>query len=88
MSNITALLSLVVPVFNEEENIPLLTDRICTALNGYTFELIFIDDCSTDGTREAIKKMQNLLRSKDSCMNLEIRGKIHGDPPLPGSLTP
>ena len=59
MSNTTALLSLVVPVFNEEENIPLLTDRICTALNGYTFELIYVDDCSTDATRAAIKKMNN-----------------------------
>ena len=59
MSNTTALLSLVVPVFNEEENIPLLTERICTVLNRYTYELIFIDDCSTDNTREAVKKMNN-----------------------------
>ena len=57
MSNTTALLSLVVPVFNEEENIPLLTERICTVLNRYTYELIFIDDCSTDNTRAAVKKM-------------------------------
>ena len=59
MSNTTALLSLVVPVFNEEENIPLLTERICTVLDRYTYELIFIDDCSTDNTREAVKKMNN-----------------------------
>lgn len=59
MSNTTALLSLVVPVFNEEENIPLLTERISTALSDYTFELIYVDDCSTDGTRKAIKKLNN-----------------------------
>lgn len=59
MSNTTALLSLVVPVYNEEENIPLLTERISNALSDFTFELIYVDDCSTDATRKAIKKMNN-----------------------------
>ncbi len=53
------LLSLVVPVFNEEQNIPILTKKVHQALDDYNFELIFIDDCSTDNTRQVIKTMND-----------------------------
>ncbi|TCL76221.1 glycosyltransferase family 2 protein [Rhizobium sp. BK251] len=45
-------LSLVVPVFNEEESVGPLIDRICTAMGDFTapWELILIDDGSTDAT--------------------------------------
>ncbi|MBD9452090.1 glycosyltransferase family 2 protein [Rhizobium sp. RHZ02] len=45
-------LSLVVPVFNEEESVGPLVDRICLAMAGYSdrWELILIDDGSTDAT--------------------------------------
>ena len=53
-------LSIVVPSFNEEESIPELFDwilRVCTE-NSISFEVIFVDDGSTDGTWLAVKKMQ------------------------------
>ncbi|MEF0939385.1 glycosyltransferase family 2 protein [Rhizobium sp. BR 362] len=45
-------LSLVVPVFNEEESVEPLIERICSAMVGFTkpWELILIDDGSTDAT--------------------------------------
>jgi glycosyltransferase involved in cell wall biosynthesis len=44
-------LSVVVPVFNEEGSIEALYSRICQSLEGrYDYELIFIDDGSTDGS--------------------------------------
>lgn len=45
-------LSLVVPVFNEEESVGPLVDRICTAMTSYPsrWELILVDDGSTDAT--------------------------------------
>jgi glycosyltransferase involved in cell wall biosynthesis len=45
-------LSLVVPVFNEEESVGPLVDRICLAMARYSdrWELILIDDGSTDAT--------------------------------------
>lgn len=46
------LISVIVPVFNEDENIPTLTDRLVTVLDtlGIAWEIIFIDDGSADGT--------------------------------------
>ena len=52
-------LSVVVPVYNEEENVGLLVDRIEGALQGKNFEIILVDDGSTDQTRQEIKKLKN-----------------------------
>jgi glycosyltransferase involved in cell wall biosynthesis len=46
-------LSVIVPVFNEVENLPELYDRLvktCDSLKLESFELIFVDDGSTDGS--------------------------------------
>jgi len=44
-------LSVVVPVFNEVDSLETLYGRICRSLDGkYDYELIFIDDGSTDGS--------------------------------------
>ncbi|MDE1159264.1 MAG: glycosyltransferase family 2 protein [Neorhizobium sp.] len=45
-------LSLVVPLFNEEESVGPLIERICAAMTDYsqTWELILVDDGSTDAT--------------------------------------
>ncbi len=48
-------LSVVVPLFNEEENIPLLQSEIERALDGRDYELILVDDASIDGTVAAIR---------------------------------
>lgn len=45
-------LSLVIAVYNEEDNILPLVDKIRNSLDGYDFEAIFVDDGSTDGTRD------------------------------------
>jgi len=53
------LLSVVVPVFNEEGNVTLLTEAIEDGLQGYNYEIIYIDDFSTDNTRKEIKELNN-----------------------------
>jgi polyisoprenyl-phosphate glycosyltransferase len=44
------LLSVVAPVYNEEGTIEEFYARVCTALEGYPFELVLVDDGSTDGS--------------------------------------
>jgi dolichol-phosphate mannosyltransferase len=60
------LLSVVVPVLNEADNIRPLVTEIITALDGVCdFEIIYVDDGSTDGTRNtllALKKSEPRLR--------------------------
>jgi len=48
-------LSVVIPVFNEKENIFPLLDRLLPAVDKYPHEIIFIDDGSSDATSAAIK---------------------------------
>ncbi|MGB3547831.1 MAG: glycosyltransferase family 2 protein [Saprospiraceae bacterium] len=48
-------LSVVVTVFNEEENIQPLVDQMRAALQGIDYELIYVDDGSTDGTIAALR---------------------------------
>ena len=54
------LLSVVIPVFNEEDNIKLLIASIENALSEYSYELIFIDDYSSDSSCEIIRTEANL----------------------------
>jgi len=50
------LLSVVLPTYNEAENVPELLRRVRKALNGLDYEVVFVDDDSPDGTPEAIKR--------------------------------
>jgi glycosyltransferase involved in cell wall biosynthesis len=51
-------LSLVVPAYNERENLAPLLTEITSALAGRSYEVIIVDDGSTDGTLEALKAMR------------------------------
>ena len=48
-------LSVVVPLFNEEENVLSLQSELMNALSGVDYEIIFVDDGSIDGTLGQIK---------------------------------
>ena len=52
-------LSIVVPLFNEEESLPLLVERLLAALRplGRSFELVLVDDGSSDGTAAVLKQL-------------------------------
>jgi len=47
-------LCVVVPVLNECANVAALVARLDAALDGVSWEVIFVDDDSTDGTRDAV----------------------------------
>ncbi|HEU5313660.1 MAG TPA: glycosyltransferase family 2 protein [Candidatus Udaeobacter sp.] len=52
--------SVVVPLFNEEENIPILQSELRAALSGLDYETIFVDDGSVDRTTERIETAPNI----------------------------
>jgi dolichol-phosphate mannosyltransferase len=51
------LLSVVAPVFNEEATIEEFYTRVCGALEGLRFELVLVDDGSTDGSPAALDQL-------------------------------
>lgn len=54
-------ISIVIPTYNEEVNIPLIYDRIISLfhhdLQQYKYEILFIDNCSTDESQSQILKL-------------------------------
>lgn len=52
-------LSVVISVYNEEENIRPLAEQLSLALNGMDYEVIFVDDGSKDGTLDELQKLEH-----------------------------
>lgn len=55
-------ISIVIPVYNSGENLYELHSQICDALQKYSFELIFVNDCSKDTSWDIISE----LHAKDT----------------------
>lgn len=50
-------LTVVIPTYNERENVPLVVERLKRTLAGVEWEAIFVDDNSRDGTAAAVRGM-------------------------------
>jgi glycosyltransferase involved in cell wall biosynthesis len=50
-------ISLVIPVYNEEENLPVLDGEIRAALSGLAYEVLYVDDGSTDGSPAVLRSL-------------------------------
>jgi glycosyltransferase involved in cell wall biosynthesis len=72
------LISVVAGSFNEESNVTELYDRLCATfaerLPAYAFEIIFIDNASTDGTVEVLKG----LARRDSRVKIIVNNRNFG----------
>ena len=70
------IISIVVPVFNEEDNIQHFYESICQNMEPlpYEFELIFVDDGSKDRSREILRE----LEKKDSRIQSIFLAKNYG----------
>ncbi|CAM1352107.1 glycosyltransferase [Tenacibaculum discolor] len=52
-------ISVIVPVYNEEDNVVPLTQQIDDSLEGFDYEIIYVDDFSTDNTKKNVVNMNN-----------------------------
>ncbi len=54
---VKSLISVVIPIYNERENIEELYKKLKEALKTLSHEIIFVDDGSTDGSTEILKQI-------------------------------
>ncbi len=59
-------LSFVIPVYNEAESLQILHKKIVENVQNYSYEIIFIDDGSKDGSYQELEK----IRLKDDNVNI------------------
>ena len=55
-------LSIIIPCYNEKNTIEIILKKIIQNLNKYKFlnyEILIVDDCSTDGTIQILKQLDN-----------------------------
>lgn len=55
----TVDISVVIPVYNEEQAVGILIERICKALQHSTFEIIIVNDGSTDSTGQILQEISS-----------------------------
>jgi polyisoprenyl-phosphate glycosyltransferase len=71
---VAQLISIIVPVYNEAQNIPLLHDEIVRHVSGlpYQFEFVFVDDGSRDNSAGAIHKLARKRRRRERLRLIEL----------------
>jgi len=60
-------LSIVIPTYNEKDNITPLIERIHKALSAYSYEIVLVDDNSKDGTIEIASALASRYPVSCSC---------------------
>ena len=74
-------ISIVIPTYNEIDNIALLvselTEILEKELSNYNYEIIVIDNYSTDGTRDEIRKLCALNKNVKGILNAKNFGQLN-----------
>lgn len=79
------LISVAVPLYNEEESAPVLYDQLKTVLEALSvgYEIIFVDDGSNDKTFEVIRD----IAEKDRCLRvIKFRGNFGQTPAMAAGI--
>ena len=67
-------LSIVIPLYNEEENVAALTDEVARAIPHQDWELIYVDDGSTDQTVARLSPNDQCLPQVVKTCEMVLRG--------------
>jgi len=67
-------LTVVVPTFNERDNVVPLVDLLDSALDGIDWEVLFVDDDSPDGTADEVRRMATADRRVRCLQRIDRRG--------------
>jgi glycosyltransferase involved in cell wall biosynthesis len=78
------MLSIIIPVYNECLTLGLLLARVSRALPGVNKEVIIVDDCSTDGTREWLRSNFGEKKHTGSGLEIDPSGQVVLAPPGQG----
>ena len=74
-------ISIVIPTYNEIDNITLLVSELIgileKELSNYNYEIIVIDNYSTDGTRDEIRKLCTLNKNVKGILNAKNFGQLN-----------
>ncbi|MCK5128503.1 MAG: glycosyltransferase family 2 protein [Clostridiales bacterium] len=74
------LISILIPCLNEVDNVQLIADAIDQffqeELSGYRYELLFIDNFSTDGTRDKLRLLCNDNKNVKAILNVKNFGPL------------
>ena len=68
------MISLIIPCFNEEENLKKLFDKLALMLNENSdenIEIIIVDNGSTDGSNKLIRENKLFLSNKLKLLNIK-----------------
>jgi glycosyltransferase involved in cell wall biosynthesis len=68
-------LSVIIPVYNEAATLEALTRRVADVETGLEKELVLVDDCSQDGTREVMKQLEERHPDWKFARHEQNRGK-------------
>ncbi|HEY0759541.1 MAG TPA: glycosyltransferase family 2 protein [Acidisarcina sp.] len=67
-------LTVVIPTFNERQNVPILIEKLEHALAGIEWEAIYVDDHSPDGTSDVVREIARTNRRVRSIERIGRRG--------------
>lgn len=74
-------ISILVPCYNEVENVELMCNSLLNVihetLTAYDYEIVFIDNCSTDGTREILERLCLANRKVKAIFNVTNFGQFN-----------
>lgn len=74
-------ISILIPCYNEVENVELMSKTVINvleeALSQYDYEIIFIDNCSQDGTRDELEKICSKNKKIKAIFNVTNFGQFN-----------